>query len=133
MICMPSTTCMRSVLAGLVALLLSATGGFGQSACDGMWRIGVIVDAGSFDRCTPELSHRVIVRNGMITPQTAPSGFTFQGNVDEACKNVRFWVIRNNETAEGVGTITRDRASGSWKVTVPANRRCSGVWNAAKR
>jgi hypothetical protein len=124
---------LRPGVARFVAMFVFTTSGFCQSACDGVWRIGVIVDAGSFERCTPENTHRVIVHNGTITPQTPPSGFTFQGSVDSTCKKVRFWVIRNDETAEGVGTITQNYASGSWKVTAPANRRCSGVWNAAKR
>ena len=105
---------------------------FGQSACDGVWRIGIIVDAGSFDHCTPEQSHQVVVKNGVVTLKKPTTSYTFQGSVDAACKQVKFWILRGQETAEGQGVISEDTASGQWKVTFPTDRRCSGVWKAAK-
>jgi hypothetical protein len=125
----------REVFAALIALTAACVASpcLAQSNCDGSWRIGIVVDAGSFDRCTPEQSHRVVVRNGVVTLARPTTSYTFQGSVDAACRHVRFWISRGEETAEGDGTISENTARGQWKVTYPTNRRCSGVWQAAKR
>jgi hypothetical protein len=115
-----------------VGAVATASPGFAQANCDGVWRVGIILAATHSSNCDPDRSHEVIVERGGIRARTPRVGINFRGTVDDACKAVKFWINRNGETAEGQGEITGTSARGDWKVTYPATNDCHGAWEAGK-
>jgi hypothetical protein len=121
--------------AKVIVLLLAAgaftvTHAFAQTQCAGRWRVDIVTTAGT---CEPNEHSRAInvKQNGQIDLASPSSEFELSGNVT-ACKTVSLVITRGAEIASGNGQITGDEASGTWMVTRPPSKKCSGTWFARK-
>jgi hypothetical protein len=114
------------LVAAVVAFAASPT--LAQTTCTGRWRVAIETTSGT---CQPNEHSRAIqvMENGQIALETPSNEFDLSGNV-AACKTVSLVITRRAEVAAGSGQITGDQASGTWTVTKPPSRKCSGTWFA---
>jgi hypothetical protein len=110
------------------AIILAASSAFSASQCVGRWRVVISPSSGT---CDPnERSRAILVReNGQLEIENPSTEFQLSGSVS-GCQTVSLVITRGSEVAKGSGRITGEEASGTWTVTRPQSRQCSGTWYA---
>jgi hypothetical protein len=112
----------------LTATTFATSPAFGQMQCAGRWRVLIETTSGT---CQANEHSRAIKLkgNGQIELENPSSEFELSGSVS-ACQTVSLVITRGAEVAKGSGRITGDEARGTWAVTRPPSKQCSGTWYA---
>jgi outer membrane protein W len=110
------------------AAALNISSASAQSQCVGPWRVAIETTSGT---CQPNEKSRAInvKENGQIELESPSTHFDLSGSV-AGCRTISFILTRNGEIATGAGQITGNEARGTWIVTQPASKQCSGWWYA---
>jgi hypothetical protein len=110
------------------ATTLDISPAFAQTQCAGRWRVLIETTSGT---CQANEHSRAInlKENGQIELANPSSEFELSGNVS-SCQTVSLVITRGAEVAKGSGKITGDEARGTWMVTRPPSKQCSGTWYA---
>jgi hypothetical protein len=127
-------TCAKSGRAifwlGCITVVVAASPAFSKTQCVGRWRVSVEATSGT---CKPNEHNRAILlkEDGRIVLEHPSSNLELSGNVS-SCQTVSFVIARSGEIARGRGQIMGETASGTWTVTRPPTKQCSGTWFARK-
>src|ERR1700694_1651472 len=112
----------------LSATILATSTAFAQTQCAGRWRVLIETTSGT---CQANEHSRAInlKENGQIELANPSSEFELSGSV-ASCQAVSLVITRGAEVAKGNGKITGDEARGTWMITRPPSKQCSGTWYA---
>lgn len=112
----------------LTAAALAASPVFAQTQCVGRWRVLIETTSGT---CQANEHSRAInlTANGQVELVNPSNEFELSGNVS-GCQTVLLVITRGAEVAKGSGRITGGEARGTWMVTRPPSKQCSGTWYA---
>ena len=99
----------------------------GVGGYDGNWSVLIVTDKG---QCDQAYRYGVTIRGGQVIYNGSLS-VNFEGQVSPAgYVSVRLWA--GSSSASGVGRLSRDYGSGSWRGA-GSNSSCSGTWTAERR
>ena len=93
---------------------------------DGRWSVLIVTEKGDCDR---GYRYGFDIRNGNVIYDGPAVDLT--GRVG-AGGNVRVTVSRGDQSATGIGRLSRDFGSGTWKGSA-TGAACSGYWEAERR
>jgi len=99
----------------------------GVGGYDGNWSVLIVTNSGSCDRA---YRYGVAIRGGRVIYEGS-AGVNVDGRVSgNGAVSVRLWA--GSSSASGVGRLSRDYGSGSWRGA-GSNSSCSGTWTAERR
>jgi hypothetical protein len=99
----------------------------GRAAYDGNWSVLIVTNSGPCDR---GYRYGLSIRGGRVFYQGSAS-VNVDGNVSNNGM-VRVRVSAGSQGANGVGRLSRDYGSGSWRGDGSSGS-CSGTWTAERR
>jgi hypothetical protein len=99
----------------------------GRAAYDGNWSVLIVTNSGPCDR---GYRYGLSIRGGRVFYQGSAS-VNVDGNVSSN-GTVRVRVSAGSQGANGVGRLSRDYGSGSWRGDGSSGS-CSGTWTAERR
>jgi hypothetical protein len=110
----------------LIALVLAGASGAASARTvhDGVWSVVVAAAAGP---CNGAYRYPVAIVNGYVRP-AGDRSFNIVGRVDRG-GHVRVQVSRGDQSAYGVGRLSRLVGSGTWR----SPNGCVGYWQATRR
>jgi hypothetical protein len=112
----------------LATLLASAGPAQSRTIFDGPWSVMIITERG--ETCDRAYAYPIRIENGAVH-YAGDFGIHLSGRV---ARNgaVRVIVASGGRRAEGVGRLSRNSGSGTWRGR-SANAQCSGRWQAQRR
>jgi hypothetical protein len=108
------------------ATLTMASAASAKTIYDGRWSVSIVTEKGTCDRGYRygfEIRNGVVIYDGDVVDLTGRVG---PGGV------VRVTVSRDNQSAHGVGRLSRNFGRGTWKGSA-TGAVCSGYWEAERR
>jgi hypothetical protein len=122
------TTSTNMAASLLIAFVLATASGTASARTvhDGLWSVVVAAEAGP---CNGAYRYPVAIVNGYVRhANTGDRSFNIFGRVDRA-GHVRVQVSRGDQSAYGVGRLSRLVGSGTWQ----SPNGCAGHWEATRR
>ena len=110
-----------------LAVVAGANGAaFARTVYDGVWSVVVVAEAGL---CSGAYRYRVVIVNGYVhRADVSDRSFNIFGRVG-AGGRVRVQVSRRDQSAFGVGRLSRFAGGGVWQ----SPNGCAGHWEARRR
>ena len=110
----------------MAAALAAATPAAARTIYDGRWTVLIITEKGACDR---GYRYGFEIRNGVVFYDGDVVSLTGRVNPNGA---VRVTGARGNQSATGVGRLTRNFGQGTWRGAATGET-CSGRWEAERR
>jgi hypothetical protein len=108
------------------AMLTVATPAPAKTIYDGRWTVSIVTEKGDCDR---GYRYGFDIRNGVVVYDGDVVDLT--GRVSSGGA-VRVTVSRGNQSANGVGRLSRNYGRGTWRGAA-TGATCSGYWEAERR
>jgi hypothetical protein len=120
--------CCLSFVVSVAALLTPAGEARSRTIFDGAWSVMIITERG--EACDRAYAYPIRIDNGVVR---YAGGFSIHLSGRVASNGaVRVTVARGSSGATGVGRLSRNFGSGTWRGR-SSNAACSGRWHAERR